>query len=334
MAVTLQGRIVLDDFDCEALRGNPLGDPSRRSTPVYLPPGYDRGDQRYPVIYWLHGWGGTGLRELNTSPWIPSLPELVDRVIAEGAPPAILVMADLFTAFGHSQGVNSTATGRYEDAMRELVGHIDRRYRTRPGPAHRGLDGKSSGGYAALVLGMRNPDLFGAVASHSGDMYFEACYRVDFWRAVDTIRKHGGLAGYLRAWREATKKTEELVRPMVTVVCMAMAYSPNAAAPHGFDLPVDLETGELDQAVWARWLSWDPVVMAVERADALRAMRLVYVECGSRDQYNLHHGARVLHRRLERLGVRHEYQEFDDDHTAVNYRYVESFRRLCAALQG
>ena len=333
MAVTLRGRIVLDDFDCEALRGNPLGDPSRRSTPVYLPPGYDQGDQRYPVIYWLHGWGGTGLRELNTSPWIPSLPELIDRVITEGAPPAILVMADLFTAYGHSQGLNSSATGRYEDAMRELVLHVDRRYRTRPAPAHRGLDGKSSGGYAALVLGMRNPDLFGAVASHSGDMYFESCYKVDFWRAADAIRKHGGLDGYLRAWRGAVKKTEELVRPMVTVVCMAMAYSPNPAAPHGFDLPLDLETGELDEAVWARWLPWDPVVMAEHRADALRAMRLVYVECGSRDQYNLHHGARVLHRRLERLGVRHEYQEFDDDHTAVNYRYVESFRRLCAALR-
>lgn len=53
---------------------------------------------------------------------------------------------------------------------------------------------------------------------------------------------------------------------------------------------------------------------------------------GSRDQFALHYGARILHRRLERLGVPHEHREFDDDHTAVNYRYVVSLRRLCHAL--
>jgi enterochelin esterase family protein len=330
----LEGRVVVEEFECEALRGNPLGDPHRRPIPVYLPPGYEGRDRRYPVIYWIHGWGGTGMRETNLiSPWIPSLPELVDRVIRDGAPPAIMVMADLFTAYGHSQGINSSATGRYEDAVKELVAHVDGRYRTLPSRDHRGLDGKSSGGYAALVLAMRNPEVFGAAASHSGDMYFEAAYKVDFWRAADTIRKHGGLDGYLRAWREAPKKTEELTRPMVTVVCMAMAYSPNPGRVHGFDLPFDAETGELDETVWARWLAWDPVFMAERHAESLRSLRLLYVECGSRDQYNLHHGARILRRRLERLGIRHEYAEFDDDHTAVNYRYVESLRRLCAALQ-
>jgi enterochelin esterase family protein len=328
----LAGRVVIEEFDCEALRGNPLGDPHQRSVPIYLPPGYDRSARRYPVIYWLHGWGGTGLRETNYNPWIASLPELIDRVIQEGAPPAIMVMADVFTKYGHSQCVNSSATGRYEDAVTELVAHIDGHYRTLASRDHRGVDGKSSGGYGALVLAMRNPQLFGAAASHSGDMYFEACYKADFWHAVDAIRKHGGLDGYLRAWNEAPKKTDELVKPMVTVVCMAMAYSPNPSSAHGFDLPFDPETGEIDEAVWARWLEWDPVVMAERHAESLRALRLLYIECGSRDQYKLHHGARILRRRLERLGIPHEYQEFDDDHTAVNYRYVESLRRLCTVL--
>jgi enterochelin esterase family protein len=330
----LEGRVVVEEFDCAALKGNPLGDPHRRPVPVYLPPRYDRDGRRHPVIYWIHGWGGTGIREISPiGPWIPSVPELMDRVIRDGAPPAIVVMADMFTTYGHSQCINSSATGRYEDAFKELVSWVDGHYRTLPSRDHRGLDGKSSGGYGALVLGMRNPDIFGAVASHSGDMYFEAAYKVDFWRAADTIRKHGGLDGYLRAWREAPKKTEELVRPMVTVVCMAMAYSPNPRSAHGFDLPFDPETGELDEAVWARWREWDPVVMAERYAEGLRTLRLVYVECGSRDQYNLHHGARILRKRLARLGIPHEYQEFDDDHTAVNYRYVESLRRLAAALQ-
>ncbi len=330
----LEGRVVVEEFEHEALKGNPLRDPARRSIPIYLPPGYERSGHRYPVIYWIHGWGGTGLREINYNPWTPSLPELIDRVIQEGAPPALLVMGDVFTAYGHSQCLNSSATGRYEDAAKELVTFVDTHYRTMVSRDHRGVNGKSSGGYGALVLAMRNPGLFGAVASHSGDMYFEACYKVDFWRAADTIRKHGGLDGYLKVWREAPKKTEELARAMVTVVAMAMAYSPNPDRAHGFELPFDPETGEVDQAVWARWLQWDPVHLVERHADDLRTMRLIYVECGSRDQYNLHHGARILRGRLERHDIRHEYAEFDDDHTAVNYRYVESLRRLCHALQG
>jgi enterochelin esterase-like enzyme len=74
--------------------------------------------------------------------------------------------------------------------------------------------------------------------------------------------------------------------------------------------------------------------MAARYVENLAKLRLIYIECGSRDQFNLHFGARQLHHRLEALGIRHEYQEFDDDHTSVNYRYVQSLRRLCEALTG
>ncbi|MGQ0570180.1 MAG: alpha/beta hydrolase [Armatimonadota bacterium] len=327
------GPVPIETFDCTTLRGNPLGDPSVRPIPVYLPPGYGaNSDRRYPVIYWLHGFTGTALSQINASPWVPSIPQVIDRVIDEGSPPAIVVMADGWTRYGGSQFLNSSATGRYEDAIAELVGFIDGRYRTLASPDHRGIAGKSSGGYGALALGMRHPDLFGGLASLSGDIYFEACFKVGFWHAIDTIRHHGSLTAFLDAFVAAPKKTEEMIRTLGTTVAMAMAYSPNPASPHGFDLPIDLDTGRIDEAVWARWQQWDPVFMADRYVENLKAMRLVYFECGSRDQYNSHHGARMLHRRLEQLGIRHEYQEFDDDHSSTNYRYVESFRRLCAAL--
>jgi len=329
----LAGRLVIEDFDCEALRDNPLGDPARREIPVYLPPGYERSGRRYPVIYWLHGFTGTGLGAANYNPWVPSLPEVMDRVIQEGAPPAILVMADGWTAYGGSQYLNSSATGRYEDAVKELVGYIDTYYRTMPSRNHRATNGKSSGGYGALVVAMRNPQLFGAVASHSGDMYFEACYKPFFWRDLRYIQKHGGLDAFLNAFRQAPKKNDRMMHVVMNTIAMAMAYSPNPEHPRGYDLAYDPETGELDEAVWARWLEWDPVHLVERHAEDLRAMRLIYIECGLKDQYNLLYGARILHRRLERLGIRHEYQEFDDDHTAINYRYAESLRRLCHALR-
>ena len=333
--MTAAGRVVIEQLESRALVGNPHGDPHVRQIPVYLPPGYDGSSASYPTIYWLHGFTGIGLSAINANPWVPSLPACMDRVIAAGAPPAILVMADGFTRFGGSQYLNSEANGRYEDfVVTEIVEHIDRRYRTLPAARHRGINGKSSGGYGALVLAMRHPDVFGAVASHSGDMYFETCYMPEFWKFGNIVAKHGGVEAFLRAFLDMPKKTIDAVTA-INIVAMAMAYSPNPRRPpFYFDLPFDPHTGELDQAIWARWLAWDPVHMAARYADNLRVLRLIYVECGSRDQFNLHLGARLLHRRLEALGIRHEHREFDDDHTSVNYRYVESLRRLCEALAG
>ncbi|MDI6771427.1 MAG: alpha/beta hydrolase-fold protein [bacterium] len=333
--MALNGRVTIEQVESRALLGNPLGDPHVREIPVYLPPGYDGAAVPYPVIYWLHGFTGIGLSATNAGPWVPSLPECMDRVIAAGAPPAILVMADGFTRFGGSQYLNSEATGRYEDfIVSELVAYTDRRFRTLASPAHRGIVGKSSGGYGALVLAMRHPDVFGAAASHSGDMYFEVCYQSDFWKFCNIVTRHGGVEPFLKAFLEMPKKTNDAITA-VNIAAMAMAYSPNPTRPPWyFDLPFDPHTGEMDEGVWAKWLAWDPVHMAARHAEALRSLRLLYFECGSRDQFNLHLGARLFHRRLEALGIRHEYQEFDDDHTGINYRYVESLRRLCEALAG
>lgn len=325
-----RGSVVIEPFESQVLKGNPLGDPHVREIPVYLPPGYDDGGH-YPVIYWLHGFTGFGLSAVARSLWTPSLPELMDRVIAEGAPPAILVMPDGSTRYGGSQYLNSPATGRYEDhVVRELVPHIDRTYRTRAAREHRGVVGKSSGGYGAVVLAMRNPDVFGAVASHSGDMYFEAGYKPFFWKALNVINKHRDLSAFLRAFEAMPKKERAATDALMLLVAMAQAYSAN---PDGsYDLPVDLHTGELREAAWARWLEWDPVYMAERHAAALRRMKLIYIECGSKDEWNLHYGARLFHRRLEGLGIPHEHVEFDDDHSNIQYRYVESLRRLAQAL--
>jgi len=327
-----QGTTVIERFESHALKGNPLGDPHVREIPVYLPPSYEKDrSRRYPVIYWLHGFTGIGVSSINRSLWTPTLPELMDRVIAEGAPEAVLVMPDGSTRYGGSQYINSPATGRYEDHMvKELVPYVDATYRTKASAGHRGTVGKSSGGYGALVLAMRNPDVFGGVASHSGDMYFEAGYKPFFWKALNVINKHGGVRSFLNAFDAMPKKDREATEALTILVAMAMAYSGN---PDGtYELPVDVKTGELRDAIWSKWLEWDPVYMAERYAEALRKMKLIYIECGRKDEWNLHYGARILSGRLNALGIKHEHQEFDDDHGNIQYRYVESLRRLAQVL--
>ncbi len=329
-----RGTVVVDTVDSPALRGNPHGDPARRPLPVYLPPSYHTTHRRYPTIYWLPGFVGTALGALNDDPWLPSLPEAMDRALAQGAPEAILVVVDGFTRFGGSQYLNSAANGRYEDYVaQDVVAHVDARYRTLPQAASRGLAGKSSGGYGALALGMRHPDVFGAISAHSPDAYFELCYRPDFPKLLRAAARHDGdVDAFLRAFLALEKKSGDAVTA-VNVAAMAMAYSPNAdRAPYHYDLPFDPYTGELDAAVWARWLAWDPVNLAAQHAAALRGMRLLFFECGVRDEYQLQYGARVLARRLDALGVRYLHEEFDDGHSRTHYRYPAAFARLAAAL--
>lgn len=330
-----RGRVVVERFESEVLKGNPAGDPSLRTVPVYLPPSYDTTpERRYPVVFLLTGFTGRGRMLLNDNLWSPSLDDRMDALIARGAcGEAILVMPDCATRYGGSQYLNSSATGRYEDhVVRELVEWIDGRYRTLAGRDHRGVAGKSSGGYGAIVLAMRHPDVFGAVACHSGDIYFDYCYRGDIPKSCSLIVEAGGLATWFAKFEgKLQKKHDDML--VLNIVAMAACYSPNpATSPFGIDLPFDLETGRFRDDVWERWRAHDPLTLLEQHADALRSMKLVYLDCGTKDEWNLHLGARLFARRLRELGIAHEHQEFDDGHMNVQYRYDVSLPKLVAAL--
>jgi enterochelin esterase family protein len=324
----LAGSISLDRVYHHALLGNRLGDPSTRTIPVYTPSGFNS-DRKYPVVYYLPGFTGTSLSAINESSYEPNLVERFDRQIQRGEiPPALLVIADGFTKLGGSQYINSTFNGRYEDAIaNNLVDYVDKSYPTITAPEGRAIVGKSSGGYGALVLGMRHSARFGLVASHSGDAYFEYCYLPDFPKYTMKIAARGGVAGYLE-WFRAQDYIKGDTIGALNVLGMAAAYSPNAAADGGIDLPFDMETGELTPAVWSRWLEHDPVRLVEKHADALRGLRLLYIDCGTRDEYNLQYGARILSKRLSERGIEHVHQEFDDGHMGITYRADVSFKLI------
>jgi len=127
------------------------------------------------------------------------------------------------------------------------------------------------------------------------------------------------------------KRSEDF--PAIDVIAMAAAYSPNPKNPPTYcDLPFDLETGELLPSVWARWLEHDPITLVDRHADALKGMRLLFLDCGTEDEFFLELGARQFKRKLDALGIRHEHQEFDDGHMNIPYRYDVSLPLLAAAL--
>jgi S-formylglutathione hydrolase FrmB len=328
VAMSPVGQVIVETFSSDALKGNPLGDPSVRDLYIYLPPGYMSDSSRsYPVCYLLAGFTGRGRSFLNSQPFSYSLPERMDMLYNSGlVREMIVVMPDCFTRLGGSQYINSTATGRYEDyIVNEIVPFVDSRFRTRKDRSGRAVSGKSSGGYAALVYGMRHADLFSCVVSHSGDCYFEYCYMSDFAKTARNM--NGDPEAFLKRFYAEEKKGRDDI-PVLNIIAMAACYSPLVGQPLGIEFPFDLTTGELRADVWQRWLEHDPIRMVKGFVSELKGLDLLYLDVGQRDEYYLDIGTRILRSRLESHGIEFIYEEFDGGHFNTSYRYNRSMQLL------
>jgi len=323
-------------FESDVLKGNALNDPYKRPLWVYLPPGYDDDPQRrYPTIYQIQGLTGQLDMWRNRSAFRKNFPEMADEMFANGeAPPCILVWVDCWTSYGGSQFLDSPATGRYHTYLcDEIVHWVDAHYRTLAKREHRGIAGKSSGGYGAMVTPMLRPDLWGGLATHAGDALFEVCYLEDFPKAVRSLRDHyaGSFENFWEDFRRRLAFTKNSDSELLNAYCMAACYS---ADPDGtVHLPFNTATGELIPDVWARWLAYDPVRMVPHHAESLRTMKAIYIDAGNHDQFFLDLGATAFRDALARVGVTDVFFElFDGTHSAIEYRYPLSLKYLAERL--
>jgi S-formylglutathione hydrolase FrmB len=330
----LAGRLEEHVITSDLLRGNPLGDPHERPLWVYLPPGYgDDPDRRYPVVYVIQGYTGHVAMWHNRAPFRQPFPETADAVFARGdAPPALVVYVDAWTAYGGSQFVDSPGTGRYHSYLcDEVVPGVDARYRTRPEPAHRAIMGKSSGGFGAMITPMLRPDLFGALATHAGDALYELLYIPEFGKAARLLRDYGG--DIWRWWddfRSRVSFTKQADMPLLGLLGVAACFS--AHEDGTVELPFDPRTGAVRSEVWARWLDWDPVRMVPRYATALRSLRAIWIDAGTRDDFFLDLGAEAFRNALREVGVADDvirFELFDGTHAGIDYRYPMSLTWLC-----
>jgi enterochelin esterase-like enzyme len=358
------GRIVTLEHSSNVLADNALGDPSDRILAVWLPPQYDAGKgrgrgRRFPVLFDLVGYTGSGLSHTSWRSFAENVPEQAARLVHEKKlAPCIIVFPDCFTALGGNQYINSSAIGRYADYLtKELIPFVDNEFRTHADRDHRGCFGKSSGGYGAIIHGMRYARYWGAIASHSGDAYFDFVYRPDWPNTLNELakfRRRKRKAGRIRValeeqgaaaslddgrvrrfleeiWRKSNPSSAEV--HCLMNLAMAATYDPDTDAPNGFRLPFNLETGELIEERWRNWLKHDPVRLVGRYAKNLKSLRGIYIDCGWRDQYHIHYGSRILSKRLAAAGIEHRYEEFDDTHSGIDYRMDTSLAFLARALR-
>ncbi len=266
------------------LKGNPLGDPTARRVAV-ISPGNARPEQALPIIYYLPGWGGSSedfLRSGGPTPFSALAQELAVRV----------AVVDGRTRWGGSQFLNSTALGNYADYVSdEVVRIVEARYPLAPG--RRLIAGHSSGGYGALLLAMRQQQLFAGVVALSPDSDFESTHR--------------GLVGQPAIRRTKRSEVESWMPPatarpddgLVSLICGLCAnYAPlGAKQPGRFGWLYD-ERGAWQQDVWQRWLDADPLTLIRKNPKAFAPAQRVYLDGAEHDEFLANIGARNLHAAL------------------------------------
>ena len=287
-----------------SLEGNLSGDSPDRDVTIYLPPGYDAdANRRYPVIYMLHGYTDSDERWMGLrQSWI-NLSAVLDSTFAEdGARGMILVMPNAYTRFQGSMYSNSITTGYWEDFVtRDLVAWVDGNYRTIATRDGRGLAGHSMGGYGAVRIGMKHPEVYAAVYALS------PCCMAPRSAAPEALAA-------MRRAEEITTMEQFAAAPFGTraLIASAAAWAPNPAKPPFFlDLPT--ENGEPRHDVIARMAANAPLAMVDQYIPNLKRLRGFAIDSGDEDR-GIAPAVRELHEILDARGVDHLFAIYPGDH--------------------
>ncbi len=322
-----KGKIIILHHESVCLKDNPLNDNSIRKIHIYIPPGYDASVNEFPVTFLLAGFTGNGITLLNKEPFQETLDERFNRLIAKRTiRPMVIVMPDCLTYYGGSQYLDSDAIGYYETyIIDELVPYIKSKLKVTHDYSKWSVVGKSSGGYGAIRLAMRHSDVFRNAACHSGDICFEYCYMPDFPRAMIEIEKCGGIIAFMQQFYEKQKHNESDLLTL-EILAASAAYSPNKTIlPHFFETPFDLKTGEINKVIWKKWMAQDPIYLMENYVSSLKKLN-IFIDCGIFDEYRLYVGSRIFSAKLKNFDVKHVYEEFNDTHVKISYRYDKSLQ--------
>jgi enterochelin esterase-like enzyme len=288
----------------KGLEGNLAGDSPDREVAVYLPPGYKaNAKRRYPVVYLLHGFTDNAAKLYGFEKHWMNLPEVLNEAFAAGnKSEMIFVTPNAFTRFQGSMYSNSVTTGNWEDFVaKELVAYIDKNYRTIPRAASRGLAGHSMGGYGALRIGQKYPEVFSSLYLLS-----PCCLE-----PASNVPQDAAAQARLQAIQTPAdlEKADFFTK---ATFASAAAWSPNPKKPPFFiDLPI--ENGQVQPLVLAKWTANRPLASIDQHIFNIRKLRALAFDAGSADK-GIAASIKELNKVLDSYGIKHFYEEYNGDH--------------------
>jgi S-formylglutathione hydrolase len=287
-----------------SLEGNLSGDSAHRHVSVYLPASYKTNQaRRYPVIYFLHGYTDDDAKFYGLKRHWMVLPPLLDTVFAQDATHEMIVVTpDAYTRFQGSMYSSSVTTGNWEDFIAsELVAYIDNHYRTVAKSEGRGLCGHSMGGYGALRIGEKNPDVFSA-------LYLLSPCCLNSSRTPAQIP-----ASFLRA--DSIRTIEEFNKAgfgIKALFASAAAWSPNPGRPPFYlDLPV--KDGKWQPEILQKWDANRPLNNLDQYIFNIKKFKAIGFDAGTRDA-GIAESIKVLDAELNKYSIKHVFEIYEGDH--------------------
>ncbi len=297
----------------QALKKNPLKDPTLRYHPVLVP---KEEILNAPVVLILAGFTGNGPKYLGARSFEKNFAQQIDQAYQqEQAPHAYYIFVDAFSFWGGSQFVNSKAVGNYEDFIKDELYQLIRKHVSR-GPI--AIFGASSGGYGALHLCSKYPKKFPYLGALAPDAFFEANYLPDLYQSSPFLE--GKSFKYLKNLHlEGRLLNRKNGHALINSIGMSACYSPQGEKGE-FHYPIDLATGLIRNNIWKKWKDKDPVVFLGKRTQKLKQLKGVFLEVGKRDEFSLQMGSRQIQTMLKKHKVKHHYEEFEGGHFDTSER--------------
>jgi S-formylglutathione hydrolase FrmB len=310
------------------LAGNPMGDKNEKPITIFSP---DKQKQNSPLIIALPSFANDPDSFLSSSPLSESFSSIVNRLYQKDAlNGANIAIIDSFTKLGGNYYLNSPAVGQYESfIVKEVVPEL----RKKLSPSLIGLIGKGSGGFGAYSLAVRNPGVFSGFAAHSMDAGFENVFLPDFSLTMENFRNSAGPSKWLQKYWSGFNRVNSNKIKVLRILCASAFFSPdNESKEMRVVFPFNWESGEFRQDIWNRWLSYDPARNVAQMSRQLESMKGIFIDAGTMDDFSAIWGARTIDTKMTEAKINHTYEEYEDGHFGINYRFEKSLPFLAQAL--
>ncbi len=303
----------------ETLKNNPLNDNPIRNNPILYPKDIQTDT---PVVFMLSGFGSDAWKNFSFGGFEDNLAQQIDQWTGENlVPPAVYIFVNAWTKWGGSQFINSLGAGHYEDyILKDLVKTFKIACPEVAQSKNWIVMGGSSGGYGALNLGSKYPEVFPRIVALAPDSFFTVSLLAEIYKYLPYLVDFSGLNGFTKAYTSGqVKLPDAILFGLLNLVAMTTCYAPQDSKGQ-LQFPID-QFGFVDANVWSKWLEHDPLQFLPKREKQLKKLTSIHIYTGDKDEYGLQYGSRQMHELFNTMNLKCSYSELKGTHRSIkNFR--------------